>query len=332
LSQEACVDAGIDLDRARVGGDPGKVQRREGAQQVAAIDGAQAIGEGEVVNDAGPGLGRKDEAFGRRKGKALQGEQGLGRKNERPQLLQIGVGETEVVGKTAHIAGDFCGACGSRQRGHGGRGGEGARSLPEGRLGFDVGKERTCDGGEEIVEGAFRGLRKGVALEADFAHAEAGDGSLAYGPKDGVVACGDGALSGRSSTVQHAPRENGVGRQGVMDVHREQGVGQRIDQGSGHQALFLAYGGTRNDEVGGLLVGGLQHAAHGVGGEPMVLRSENQRAARVELPGAGGRLDVIGGLQHPALAVVEVARRCPAEIRRELRRHGIAGDDDDLRP
>ena len=34
-------------------GDPGEVERGEGAEQVAAVDSAEAVGEQEVVDDAG---------------------------------------------------------------------------------------------------------------------------------------------------------------------------------------------------------------------------------------------------------------------------------------
>src|ERR1035441_9242797 len=65
--------------------DPGKVERGERAEQVAAVDGAQAVGEDEVVDDAGPELIVHAEPGGRHERKVFEADQRLGREHQRPE-------------------------------------------------------------------------------------------------------------------------------------------------------------------------------------------------------------------------------------------------------
>src|SRR5947209_15123627 len=83
------------LNEDEVRGDPGEIERGEGAEEVAAIDGAEPVGEDEVVDDAGPQAVGHAEGLRGHDGEALEAEEGVGRKDESPDLMQVGVGEVE---------------------------------------------------------------------------------------------------------------------------------------------------------------------------------------------------------------------------------------------
>ena len=143
---------GVVGDEAEVGGDPGEVEGGHGAEQVAAIEGAEVEGEGEVVDDAGPEVGLHGEGVGGELGELFEGEAGLGREDEGPDLLEVVLGEAEGLEHGVDFGGG--GELGEGGRGGvaGGWGGDAAGALPEGGLGFDVGEEGAGDGGEEGVE------------------------------------------------------------------------------------------------------------------------------------------------------------------------------------
>ncbi len=91
-----CCSGGVPASGENdVGGDPGKIERSERAEQMAAVDGAQAVGEDEVVDDARPERVAHAEAGGGQQREMLEAEQGVGRQDERPDLGEVGVGETE---------------------------------------------------------------------------------------------------------------------------------------------------------------------------------------------------------------------------------------------
>src|SRR5580704_5899868 len=84
-------------DEREVRGDPGEIERRECAEKVSAVDGAETEGEDEVVDDAGPEVVGHAEVFGLHEGELLESEERVGRKDERPYLVKVGVGEAEGV-------------------------------------------------------------------------------------------------------------------------------------------------------------------------------------------------------------------------------------------
>ena len=55
------------------------------------------IGEDEVVDDAGPEIVGHAEVFRLHEGELLEAEERVGRKDEGPDLVEVGVGETEGV-------------------------------------------------------------------------------------------------------------------------------------------------------------------------------------------------------------------------------------------
>ena len=86
---------GAAADEREMRGRPGEIERRECAEQVSAIDGAETVGEDEVVDDAGPEVVGHAEVLGIHEREFLEPEERVGRKNEGPDLVEVGVGEAE---------------------------------------------------------------------------------------------------------------------------------------------------------------------------------------------------------------------------------------------
>ena len=82
-------------DEGEVRGDPGEIERSECAEEVSAIDGAETVGEDEVVDDARPEVVGHAECLGWHDGELLETQKRVGGKDEGPDLMEIGVGETE---------------------------------------------------------------------------------------------------------------------------------------------------------------------------------------------------------------------------------------------
>ncbi len=61
---------GAVADESEVRGDPGEIERRERAEKVAAVDGAETVGEDEVVDDARPESVGHAEGVGRHERRA----------------------------------------------------------------------------------------------------------------------------------------------------------------------------------------------------------------------------------------------------------------------
>ena len=140
---------GAVADESEMRGDPGEIERRERAEQVSAIDGAEAEGEDEVVDDAGPEVVGHAEVFGLHERELLEAEERVGRQDERPDLVEVGVGEAEGV--------EHGGDVGRRLRdgsglGDGLAGLSAAGALPEGGFGVDIGEEGAGDLSEKGVE------------------------------------------------------------------------------------------------------------------------------------------------------------------------------------
>src|SRR5579862_7164721 len=91
------------FDSSRVGGfriagktgDPGQVERRHGFEQVVAIDGAKAMGQREIVDDAYPQIVGHAKLFERQTGELSQLEKRGGRQYQIPNLLQIPISQLE---------------------------------------------------------------------------------------------------------------------------------------------------------------------------------------------------------------------------------------------
>src|SRR5690348_18007780 len=84
-------------------GDPGEIERGKRSQQVAAIDGAQAIGEDEVIDDPRPQAIGHVEALCWSEANPLEAKQRVWRQNERPYLVQIGVGKAKGLDHRSNL-------------------------------------------------------------------------------------------------------------------------------------------------------------------------------------------------------------------------------------
>src|SRR3984885_10508819 len=89
----------------RIRGHPSKVKRGKGSEQVGAPDAAQAVGEGEIIDDAGPQLVGHAEVSGAEGGEPLQLEEGHGGQYEPPDLFQIAGAEEEGVDEGLGVEG-----------------------------------------------------------------------------------------------------------------------------------------------------------------------------------------------------------------------------------
>ena len=131
-----------------MGGDPGEVERRECSKKVSAVDGAQTEGENEVVDDACPEIVGHAKVFRLHEREFLQAEQRVGGKDERPDLVEVGISQAEGL----EHGGDV-GRLGDGASVRNGRGGlNAARALPESSFGVYVGEERAGDLGEEAID------------------------------------------------------------------------------------------------------------------------------------------------------------------------------------
>ena len=135
-------------DQSKVRGDPGEIKRVRAPSKVSAVDGAQTKGEDEVVDDAGPESVGHAEVFARQEGQLLEAEQRVGRQDEGPDLVEVGVGEAEGLEHGGEVAGSLRDGCGSENR----QKWLGSGALPEGGFGVDIGKEGAGDLGEQCVE------------------------------------------------------------------------------------------------------------------------------------------------------------------------------------
>ena len=139
---------GATADESKVRGDPCEIKRREGAEKVSAIDGAETKGEDEVVDDTGPEIVGHAEVFCVHERELFEAEERIGWQNERPDVVKIGVGEAEGiehggdVGRPGDGRGETDGLIGLGAAG----------ALPEGGFGVDVCEERAGDLGEESVD------------------------------------------------------------------------------------------------------------------------------------------------------------------------------------
>ncbi len=114
---------------------PREIQRNQRAEQMSAVDRAQPVRDQKIEDNAHPqGVGHP-ESGGIDDGKPFKSEQRIGRQNERPYFLQVGIGEPEGLHHRANVGA----ALGQRLVGHrGSRRRQPPRPLPKCGLGFDV--------------------------------------------------------------------------------------------------------------------------------------------------------------------------------------------------
>ena len=169
----------------------------------------------------------------------LEAEQGLRRQDERPDLVQVGVGEAEGVehglddrGLVSSIDGcDRCRLSGWVVR----------DALPEGGLGVDVGEERAGDVGEEGVEIGDGWRRDGAVSRVDLGDGVAGDGGLGDRPDEGVVLTDGGvALGGGGEALGHAGGEGEVDGEREARARAEEGAGDGVEDGGVDEAFARA--------------------------------------------------------------------------------------------
>jgi hypothetical protein len=314
-------------DESEMRGGPGEIERRECAEKVSAIDGAETIGEDEVVDDAGPEVVGHAEGFGRHDGELLEAEERVGRQDEGPDLVEVGVGEAEGVEHGGDV-GRLLGGGGGL--GDGRRGLDGAGPLPEGGFGVDVGEERGGDLSEERVEIRGGGLRQGTRADIDFGDGVVGGGCLAEWPEEGVVLSGGGeALGGGCETPCHAEREAEV------DCQREAGAGAEKGAGDGieDRGVDQAFAGTEvvvgRGEVA--LDGRLCQGANGLGAERLGFGTEEEAGGGVVFLREFVGVEVVGRGEDPG-----ACRDCGDGIGKNseravggLLRGGVGGGDED---
>ena len=205
-------------------------------------------GEDEVVDDAGPEVVGHTEAFGLHDGELLEAEERVGRKDEGPDFVQVGVGETEGVehgGDVGRRLGDGDGL----RDGLGGL--SAAGPLPEGGPGVDVGEEGAGDLSEERVEVRDDGLRQGASADVDFGDGAISRRCLVEWPEESIILSGgDGALRGNCEAPRHAEREADVDGEREARARAEKGARDRVEDGGVDEAFAGAEFVVGEGEVG----------------------------------------------------------------------------------
>ncbi len=286
---------GAVADESEMRGNPGEIERRERAEEVSAVDGAETVGEDEVVDDAGPEVVGHAEVFGRHDGELLEAEERVGRQDEGPDLVEVGVGEAEGVEHGGDV-GWRLGDGGGLGDGLGGLGAAGA--LPEGGFGVDVGEEGAGDLGEERVEVGGGGLRQGAGADGDFGDGVVGGGGFAEGPEEGVVLSGGGeALRGGGETLGHAEGEGEVDGEREAWAGAEEGAGDGIEDCGVDEAFAGAEVVVREGEVA--LEGGLCEGADGFGVEGLGFGAEQEAGGGLVLLREFVGVEIVGCGEDP---------------------------------
>jgi hypothetical protein len=211
------------VDEREMRGGPGEIKRGKGAEQVSAVDGPKPVSEDEVVDDAGPEIVGHAEGVGRHNGELFKAKERVGRKDERPDLMQVCVGEAEGFEHGGDVVGRL-GDGGGLGDELGGLGTAGA--LPEGSFCFNIGEERAGDLGEERVEIGNNGLRQSARADGNLRDAVVDGGGFAEGPEESfVLSDGGEALRGGGEALCHA--------EGEADVDGERKAGARAAEGAG---------------------------------------------------------------------------------------------------
>jgi len=201
---------------------------------VTAVDGSEAVGKDEVVDDARPEIVGHAKVFGLCGREFFEAQERVGRQDEGPDLVEVGVGETEGIehGRYVRRLGDGGGLreelCGLGAAG----------ALPEGGFGVDVGEERARDEGEETVEVAICRLRQGAWRDLHLGYGEVGDSCFGQRPEQGVVLCGGCVALRRGGEAScHAEREAEIDSEWKAGARAEEGAGDRVEDRGVHEAF-----------------------------------------------------------------------------------------------
>ena len=225
-------------DEREMGGGPGQIKWGECAKQVSAVDGTKTVSEDEVVDDACPEIVGHAEVLQLHDGELFEAEERVGRKDQRPDLVQVGVGEAEGFQHGSNVVGRLGdgGGLGDELCGLGA-----ASALPEGGFGFNIAEERAGDLGEERVEVWGDGLRQGARANGDLCDAVVDGGRFAEGPKESVVLSGGGeALRDGCKALGHAEGEADVDGQREAGARAEEGASDGIEDGGVDEAFARA--------------------------------------------------------------------------------------------
>ncbi len=285
---------GAAADEKKMRGDPGEIERRERAEEMSAIDGAETEGEDEVVDDAGPEVVGHAEVFRLHEGELFEAEERVGRQDERPDVVEVGVGETEGL----EHGGDVGRIGDGRGVGDGCSGLDAACTLPEGGFGVDVGEEGAGDLGEETVDVGGDGLEEGAGADVDF-----GDGAVAGGgfvdrPDEHVVLTGGGeALRRGGETLGHAQRQAEVDGERVSGAGAEEGAGDGIEDGGVDEAFARAEIVVGYGEV--VLKGRPGQGANGFGVKGLGFGAEEDAGCRVIFLREFVGVEIVGRGEHP---------------------------------
>ena len=84
-------------------GDPCEVERDQRAEEMAAVDGAEPVGEEKVVDNPGPEAFGDAERWGFRSGEPFESKQRVRWQNEGPDFLKVGIGEPESLDHWAKL-------------------------------------------------------------------------------------------------------------------------------------------------------------------------------------------------------------------------------------
>ena len=277
-----------------MGGDPGEIEGRERSEKVTAVDGAQAVGEDEVVDDASPEVVGHAEVLGLHDGELFEAEERVGRQDEGPDLVEVGVGEAEGfehgcdVGRLGDCdglgkAGCWLGATGA---------------LPEGCFGIDVGEEGAGDEGEQAVEISGAGLRDGAWGDLHLGDGEVGGSGFGERPEEGVILRGGGeALCRGGQTASHAEGEAEVDGERKAGPRAEEGAGDGVEDCGVDEAFAGAEIVVGDGEVGG--EGGFREGTDGFGVKGLTLGAEEEAGGGLVFLREFVGVEVVGGGEDP---------------------------------
>jgi hypothetical protein len=290
-------DAGADEKKMR--GDPGEVERGERAEKVSAVDGAEPVGQDEVVDDACPEAVGHTKAGGGHGGESFEAEERVGWEDEGPDLVEVGVGDLEGVDHGGDVGLVFGGGAGLGED----AGGLGAAdALPGGGFGIDIAEERAGDLGEQGVEVGSGGLGEGAGADLNFGDGVVGCGCGGDGPDEGIVLIAGGESLGVSGeALGHAEGEAEIDGEGEAGARGEESSGDGVEDGGVDEAFAraevvagygeVAFERCRGEGAEGFGVEGLGFDAEEEAGGGLILLGELEGVEIVgcgEDPGSGG--------------------------------------------
>jgi hypothetical protein len=185
-------------------------------------------------------------------GEPLESEQRVGRQDERPDFMKVGIGEPKGLEHwgniSCRIADVACGVQGIVERA------ATTETLPECCLGVDVGEQRSGDQGENGVEVGPGVLRLDAWSNVELVDGEPGYRGLVDRPKRGLslVELGE-ALGSAGEAFGHAKREAKIDGEGKSHAGGEQRAGKRIEDCGVDQAGVRRQIVAGDCEVGGVV-------------------------------------------------------------------------------